>query len=136
MPKTKKQDYTYAAGKRRTASVRVRLFKGKGESLVNDIALEKYFSGPVNRAQWIRPFEVTDTEGAYYFTARATGSGLKGQLGALVHGVSRALAAVDPDKFKSALRRAGLLTRDARQKQRRMIGMGGKSRRKKQSPKR
>lgn len=136
MAKIKKQDYTYAKGKRRTASVRVRLFKGKGESTVNEIPLEKYFPGPINKAHWAKPFQVTETLEKYYFTARVAGSGHKGQLGALIQGLARALSEVDPEKYKPLLKRAGLLTRDSRTRQRRMIGMGGKSRRRKQSPKR
>ena len=135
MAKIKKQDYTYAKGKRRTASVRVRLFKGKGESLVNNMPLEKYFPGSINKAHWKKPFELTETWEKYYFSAKVVGSGHKGQLDALVQGLSRALAEADPDK-RTILKKAGLLTRDSRIRQRRMIGMGGKSRRKKQSPKR
>ena len=136
MAKTKKQDYTYAKGRRRTASVRVRLFKGKGESLVNNMPLEKYFPGSINKAHWKKPFELTDTWEKYYFSAKVVGSGHKGQLDALVQGLSRALAEIDPEKHRPILKKAGLLTRDSRTRQRRMIGMGGKSRRKKQSPKR
>ena len=135
MAKTKKQDYTYAKGRRRTASVRVRLFKGKGESLVNNMPLEKYFPGSINKAHWKKPFELTDTWEKYYFSAKVVGSGHKGQLDALVQGLSRALAEADLDN-QTILKKAGLLTRDSRIRQRRMIGMGGKSRRKKQSPKR
>lgn len=136
MAKTKKQEFTYATGKRKTASVRVRLFKGKGDSLVNKLTLEKYFPGAINKAQWMKPFEVTGTQGKYYFSARIVGSGHQGQLDALVHGISKALAEVDPENYRTVLKKEGLLTRDARVRQRRMIGMGGKSRRKKQSPKR
>lgn len=136
MTNIKKQSFIYAKGKRRTSSVRVRLFKGKGENVVNNLPLEKYFSGAVNKAYWMKPFIVTDSWEKYYFTARVVGSGLKGQLDALVQGLSRALAEVDPEKNKASLKKAGLLTRDSRVKQRRMVGMGGKSRRKKQSPKR
>lgn len=132
----KKQNYTYAKGKRRTASARVRLFKGKGESLVNDIPAEKYFPGQVKAAYRTKPFKVTDTIDKFYFSARIIGSGNKGQLDALVQGISKALVEVDPEKYKSLLKKAGLLTRDQRTRQRRMVGMGGKSRRKKQSPKR
>lgn len=136
MAKIKKQEFTYAKGKRRTASVRVRLFKGKGENTVNNMPLEKYFPGSINKAHLMKPFQVTETLEKHYFSARVVGSGIKGQLDALVHGISRAIANVDPEKYRTALKRAGLLSRDSRTKQRRMIGMGGKSRRKKQSPKR
>ncbi|EKD80605.1 MAG: 30S ribosomal protein S9 [uncultured bacterium] len=64
------------------------------------------------------------------------GSGKAGQLDAVVHGIARALSLLDREAYRGILKSAGLLTRDARAKQRRMIGTGGKSRRKKQSPKR
>lgn len=136
MAKQKKANYTYASGKRRTASVRVRLFKGKGENQVNNISLVKYFPGPINKAHYMKPFTLTETWEKYYFSARVVGSGHKGQLDALIHGLARAIAEVDPEKYRSLLKKAGLLTRDSRTRQRRMVGMGGKSRRKKQSPKR
>lgn len=132
----KKQNFIYATGRRKTASARVRLFKGKGESLVNDIAAEKYFPGAVAKALLDKPFTLTETLGKYYFTARIIGSGKNGQLDALVHGLSRAFSLTDKEKFRTLLKRAGLLTRDARERERRMVGTGGKARRAKQSPKR
>lgn len=135
MPRTKKQDYIYTAGKRKNAVARVRLFKGKGENLVNDKPLENYFPGRVNKSLLIKPFELTDTLGKYYVTVKVESGGLKGQLGAVIHGISRALAKVDV-KLRPIVKKAGLLTRDARTRERRKIGMGGKSRRQKQSPKR
>ena len=136
MAKTKKQNYTSAAGKRKTASARVRLFKGKGESTINTIAIEKYFPGAVNKEYWQRPFILTDTLEKYYVSAKIQGSGKNGQLDALVLGIARALSEANPEKFKPAVKKAGLLKRDSRIRQRRMVGMGGKSRRAKQSPKR
>lgn len=132
----KKQSFIYATGRRKTASARVRLFKGKGENLVNDIAAEKYFPGAVAKALLDKPFILTETLGKYYFTARIVGSGKNGQLDALVHGVSRTFSLADKEKFRTPLKRAGLLTRDARERERRMVGTGGKARRAKQSPKR
>jgi len=136
MRKAKKKNYIFAVGRRKTAVARVRLFKGKGENIVNGFSLDKYFSGEINKAHWQKPFEVTGLDGRYYISAKIVGSGKKGQLDALVLGISRALVKADPDKFKLPLRKAGLLTRDARIRQRRMVGTGGKARRKKQSPKR
>lgn len=136
MTKNKKPSYISGTGKRKSASARVRIYKGSGENLVNDIPVEKYFPGEINKTYWIKPFVLTDTLDKYYFTARIFGSGKNGQLDALVHGLARAFVKADPDKFKSAIKKADLLTRDSRIRQRRMVGMGGKSRRKKQSPKR
>lgn len=135
MPRTKKQDYIYTAGKRKNAVARVRLFKAKGENLVNDKPLENYFPGRVNKSLLMKPFELTDTLGKCYVTVKVEGGGLKGQLGAVIHGISRALAKMDV-KLRPIVKKAGLLTRDARTRERRKIGMGGKSRRQKQSPKR
>lgn len=132
----KKINYTYSSGKRRSASARIRLFKGKGENIVNDLKIEKYFSGSLNEKVWKRPFEITDTFNRYYVTVRVKGGGKQGQIDAVVHGISKALALVDPEKYRKPLKKAGLLTRDSRVRERRKVGTGGKARRKKQSPKR
>ncbi|MBU0997921.1 30S ribosomal protein S9 [Patescibacteria group bacterium] len=132
----KKINYTYAVGRRRSASARIRLFHGKGKNIVNEMPLEKYFPGVVNKSKWSKPFGVTETSDKYYFSAKVVGGGKQGQLDAVVHGLSKALAKVKPDKFRIPLKKVGLLTRDSRIRERRKIGMGGKARRKKQSPKR
>ena len=74
--------------------------------------------------------------GKYYVTVKVVGGGKKGQLGATVHGIARALAKLDADTLRAPLKKAGLLTRDSRVRERRKVGTGGKARRKKQSPKR
>jgi len=132
----KKINYTYAVGKRRSSSARVRLFHGKGDNTVNGKTLEKYFPGEVNKSKWSKPFGITETSDKYYFTAKVVGGGKQGQIDAVINGLSKALSKVKPDKFRTPLKKAGLLTRDSRIRERRKIGMGGKSRRKKQSPKR
>lgn len=123
-------------GKRRGASARVRLFKGNKDNLVNEVPMTKYFPGELVKVAWSRPFELTETAGKYFVTVKVGGGGKKGQLDAVVHGISKALSLVKPDKFRPILKKAGLLTRDSRIRQRRMVGTGGKARRKKQSPKR
>lgn len=136
MPKIKKIDYTYAVGKRRSASARVRLFKGKGESTVNGKPALDYFDGDVSRKAIARPFGATESTDKFYFSAKVVGGGKEGQLDAIVLGISRAFLKVSPEKNKSILRKLKLLTRDSRIRQRRMVGTGGKARRQKQSPKR
>lgn len=136
MAKKIKKNYTHAVGRRREASARVRLFKGQGDTLVNGELVGKYFPGNVSKAYWTRPFEVLEIEGKYYATAKVVGGGKNGQLDAFVFGLSRALAKLNPEKFRAALKKAGLLTSDPRTRERRKVGMGGKARRKKQSPKR
>lgn len=135
--KTKKvTDYIYATGRRKTAVARVRLYKKSGDMIVNDMPVGKYFPTSVAAKLFIKPFEVTNTVGKFSFSAKVEGSGKSAQLGALVHGLSRALASVDPAAYRTLLKKAGLLTRDPRMKESRKVGTGGKARRKKQSPKR
>src|SRR6185369_9197189 len=125
----------YAVGRRRTASARVRLHKGEGENTVNGIVVGKYFVG-ASALTWARPFDLTETRGKYYFTAKVAGGGKKGQLDAVILGLSRALTVVKPEKHKSVIKKAGLLRRDSRIREGRKVGTGGKARRKRQSPKR
>ncbi|OGM19556.1 30S ribosomal protein S9 [Candidatus Woesebacteria bacterium RIFCSPLOWO2_01_FULL_37_19] len=135
MVKTKKIDFKYAKGRRKTASARIRLYRGKGESTVNGKPIGEYFSGVINKDLWARPFKIVDVSDKYYVTVKVAGGGLRGQVEAVTLGIARALAK-ERLEFRKPLKDAGLLTRDARVRQRRMIGMGGKARRKKQSPKR
>ncbi|QQS38941.1 30S ribosomal protein S9 [Candidatus Woesebacteria bacterium] len=131
-----KQKYTFAVGRRKTASARVRLFKGKDQSMVNDQPIGKYFPGKVMSEKWNKPFELTQTAGKYYVTVRVIGGGKNGQLDAVVNGIAKAFSKEDEEKFRTPLKLAGLLTRDARQRERRKPGTGGRARKQKQSPKR
>lgn len=132
----KKIDYFIGIGRRRTSIARVRLYRGKGENTVNAKPANSYFEGQVALKSLEKPFGATETSDKYYFSAKVTGGGINGQLEATVLGISRALLKVSSEKNRVPLKRLGLLTRDPRIRQRRMVGMGGKSRRKKQSPKR
>jgi small subunit ribosomal protein S9 len=132
----KKIDYISELGRRKSSIARIRLYRGKGTSTVNAMPAEKYFDGKVAQKALAQPFGVTETSDKYYFTAKVTGGGKEGQLDALVLALSRALVTVAPEKNKILLKKLNLLTRDSRVRQRRMVGMGGKSRRKRQSPKR
>ncbi len=136
MPKVKKIDFIYGVGRRKESSARVRLYRGKGENTVNGMPSEKYFQGEVAKKAIEKPFGASDGTGKFYFSGRVMGGGKEGQLSAIVLGLSRAFVKVDPEKNRVALRKLNLLSRDSRKRQRRMVGMGGKSRRKKQSPKR
>ena len=134
--KSRKKKYIPAVGRRRKAIARVRLFRGKGKILVNNLPIEKYFSGEVAKVTYLKPFQVTDTVGKYYATVKVIGSGKIGQLGAVVHGLARALDKENKELYHDALKKHKLLTRDPRKRERRKPGMGGKARRKKQSPRR
>lgn len=132
----KKIDYIYAVGRRKESQARIRIYRGKGENTVNEMPSGKYFPGEVAAKAVAKPFGATESSEKYYFTARIKGGGKEAQLEALVLGLSRALVKASPEKNRPILRKLNLLTRDSRIRQRRMVGMGGKSRRQKQSPKR
>lgn len=132
---TKKKTYIYTIGRRKRSTARIRLFSGKGQIIVNDKPADEYFKS-VSEVYFLRPFAVTQTSGKYFVTARILGGGTKGQADAFVHGVSRALVKVEEGKYKNALKRAGFLTRDPRERERRKPGLAQGARAAKQSPKR
>ncbi len=134
--RSSKKKYIAAMGRRKTASARIRLYRGKGKTIVNSQPIDEYFSGEVAKVEYLKPFQVTDTLGKFYATIKVVGSGQKGQLGAVVHGLARALDKENKELYHPALKRHKLLTRDPRERERRKPGLGGKARRKKQSPKR
>jgi len=135
MVKAKKTNYTYTVGRRKTASARVRLYKGKGENSVNGQPVEKYFSSPIFINTWNKTFKPELFE-KYFASIRVLGGGKKGQLDAVIHALAKAFSKAEKDNFRPVFKKAGLLTRDARIRERRKVGTGGKARRKKQSPKR
>jgi small subunit ribosomal protein S9 len=134
--KKTKLDYIYTVGRRKSASARVRLYTGKGESTVNGKPITDYFPGAVNKDLWSKPFKTADVSDKYHISAKVAGGGKNGQLDAVVHGIARALAKAKSDEFRAPLKKAGLLTRDPRIRERRKVGTGGRARRQKQSPKR
>lgn len=136
MAKKAKKDYVYAVGRRKSASARVRVHKGEGDNLVNGQIVGKYFPGEVFKEAWQKVFKLTESLGKYHFSVKVVGGGKKSQLDAMVHGLSKAMVMVDKEKFRPALKKAGLLTRDSRVRERRKTGTGGRARRQKQSPKR
>lgn len=127
--------YTYAVGRRKAAIATVKVFKGKTASQVNKIAFDKYFPSNTDELIFQKPFVITETKGKYYIEAKIVGGGKAGQIEALSLAISRALKKID-EAYGPLLRAAGLLTVDARVRERRMVGTGGKARRQKQSPKR
>ncbi len=131
-----KGNYTEAIGRRKTATARVRIFKAEGDFVVNNKIVGEYFGNVLfAHKQYMRPFEVTGTNGTYAVSVRVSGSGKQSQLDAVVLGISKALAKVSPD-YQVLLRGENLMSRDDRMKETRKIGTGGKARRKRQSPKR
>ena len=110
-----------ATGKRKTAISRVLMKPGSGQILINDRALENYFGREVFRYIIQQPFEVTNTVGQFDVTANITGGGLSGQASALRHSITRSLLALNPD-YRKPLKMAGLITRDAREVERKKYG--------------
>jgi small subunit ribosomal protein S9 len=132
-----KEPYIHVVGRRRTAQARVRLYPHKkGDILVNDLPIEQYFLGEMAKRTYLEPLRTCNVIGKYLITIKVNGSGKQGQLGAVVHGISRALIELDQEKFRPIIKDRGFLTRDSRMRERRKVGMGGKARRRKQSPKR
>lgn len=132
----KKSNTVLAVGRRKEAVARVRLIKGAKEVVVNGKEYQEYFKSLLNHQKLIQPLEITKTLSLYGVTVKVLGGGLASQLDATVHGLARVLAKADPEKYRKVLKDAGLLTRDARAKERRKFGLAGKARAKKQSPKR
>jgi len=145
-----KKEYIAAVGKRKSAVARVRLYEHvkadlmfgktpvkKGEILVNEKLIAEYFPSEVERKLYTEPMRITNThQQNYALTIRVIGGGQSGQLDAVIAAISNALNALDREKHRPVLKKNGFLTRDSRIRQRRKVGMGGKSRRKRQSPKR
>lgn len=130
-----KTGYINAVGRRKEAIARVRLVAGKGAFVVNGKAINQYFPGPLFQKLYTKPLTLTQTFNKYYGTIKVSGGGLSSQLGAVIHGISKALNTVDPG-YRAILKKEGLLTRDARVKERRKYGHAQKARAMKQSPKR
>jgi|TARA_Y100001947_G_C10112269_1_gene207623 small subunit ribosomal protein S9 len=117
------QAYTYAVGRRKTAVAQVRLYYDAGPVVVDDRLMEEAFPYSIWQQIINEPFTVTSTQGRFRVVAKMSGGGVNGRAGALRHGIARALAEVENGKFRGDLKRAGLLTRDARVKERKKPGL-------------
>ncbi|MBC8318957.1 MAG: 30S ribosomal protein S9 [Desulfobulbaceae bacterium] len=114
----------YATGKRKTAIARVWLKSGKGEFNVNALSFEDYFGGSIDKSKTTKPFALTDTIEGYDVFATLKGGGKNAQSEALRHGIAKALLEVNPE-YRNALKKAGMLTRDSRVKERKKYGQKG-----------
>ena len=124
----KKSDVVLATGRRKCAIARVRLTPGSGNIVVNGKPMAEYFTseslcGFVNQV-----FAVSETVGKFDIAANCDGGGMAGQAGALRHGITRALIGYD-EELRAALKKAGMVTRDARVKERKKSGQPGARRR-------
>lgn len=153
-PKTKKApkqtlSYYEGVGRRKSAVARVRVYLPKkgtvvmgdvthkaGAFILNGKPLEKVFISNADQIMCRKPLVVTDSVEQYVVMVKSLGGGVSSQVGAIIHGLARALVQVPSTDLRLKLRGEGFLTRDARIRERRKVGTGGKARRKKQSPKR
>lgn len=122
---TSDHNYFYALGRRKSATARVRLQSGKGTITVNDKPAEEYFAESkylLNKLQ--QPFSVLELENKFAITVRVTGGGHDGQIEAIRLGIAKALVLMD-ENLKSTLKRADLLGRDSREKERKKFGLKG-----------
>ena len=117
-----KQSYTHGTGRRKTAVAQVRLQAGNGAIIVNGTPYEERFSRFVHRELVMRPLVLTETQGKYSVIVKVDGGGDSGQSGAIAHGIARALIEAD-ENLKKILRTNGMLTRDARAKERKKPGL-------------
>jgi small subunit ribosomal protein S9 len=126
--------YNYGTGRRKSAVARVFIKSGKGEIVVNDKPVDVFFSRETGRMVVRQPLELTETLGKFDIMVNVCGGGESGQAGAVRHGIARALVDYDAT-FKTVLKQAGLITRDAREVERKKVGLR-KARRRKQFSKR
>ena len=122
-------EQTHALGRRKAAVARVYLTAGKGNVSVNGRDLENYFALESLRYIVNQPFEVTGTLGQFDVKITVVGGGIKGQAEAIRLGIAHALSELDREAYRSALKAAGFLTRDAREVERKKPGQPGARRR-------
>lgn len=122
MAKAKAKVSFYGTGRRKCSVARVRLIPGKGNIVVNDVELDKYFGIETLKVIVKQPLTLTDTIGKFDVIAKVVGGGFTGQAGAIRHGLARALLQVD-ETLRPVLKKAGFLTRDPRMKERKKYGL-------------
>jgi small subunit ribosomal protein S9 len=118
------EEIYHAVGKRKTSIARIWIKPGKGQILINNRALDDYITKESSREVIRQPLELTETLHKYDITINVKGGGVSGQAGAIRHGISRALIDVNPE-YRLVLKKADLLTRDPRMKERKKYGQPG-----------
>jgi len=114
----------YGTGRRKSSVARVRLVPGDGRIVINNRDIQEYIPSQALIEVVKQPLVLTETLGSYDVLVNVHGGGFSGQAGAIRHGIARALLEVDPE-YRQTLKRAGLLTRDARMKERKKYGLKG-----------
>ena len=116
--------YFYGTGRRKSSVARVRVYNGTGKITINDRDIDDYFGLETLKLIVRQPLNITGTIDKFDIVCRVAGGGVTGQAGAIRHGISRALLQYDAE-LRSALKKAGLLTRDPRMKERKKYGLKG-----------
>ncbi len=116
--------YFYGTGRRKSSVARVRVYNGTGKITINNRDIDDYFGLETLKLIVNQPLELTDTVGKFDIVCNVTGGGVTGQAGAIRHGLSRALLQFN-EELRPALKKAGLLTRDPRMKERKKPGLKG-----------
>jgi small subunit ribosomal protein S9 len=111
----------YGTGRRKTSTARVRLKPGKGAITINERSLDQFFGRETGRMIVRQPLELAQLVDKFDITVRVAGGGITGQAGAIRHGITRALMAYD-EGLRKSLRKAGFVTRDAREVERKKVG--------------
>ena len=114
--------YFYGTGRRKESVARVRIYAGTGKVTVNDRDIDDYFGLDTLKLIVNQPLVLTDTKEKFDIVCRVNGGGVSGQAGAIRHGIARALLLAD-ETYKPLLKKAGLLTRDPRMKERKKYGL-------------
>ena len=122
MAYTSTQPYFYGTGRRKKSVARVRLVPGTGKVTINGRTIDEYFGLETMKLIVNQPFGVTNTVGKFDIICTVKGGGFSGQAGAIRHGVAKALLQSDAD-LRTALKKAGFLTRDSRMKERKKYGL-------------
>ncbi|MBO4637031.1 MAG: 30S ribosomal protein S9 [Clostridiales bacterium] len=115
--------YFYGTGRRKDAVACVRLVPGTGKITINGKDIDEYFGLDTLKLIVRQPLVLTETASKFDVVAKAVGGGISGQAGAIRHGIARALVEADADSYKATLKTSGLLTRDARMKERKKYGL-------------
>ncbi len=116
------EHYFYGTGRRKSAVARVRLVPGDGILIINGRSPSEYFGRRDLETVVTQPLRITDNLGRFVASIKVEGGGVSGQAGAICHGIARALVTADED-LRPALKKAGLLTRDPREKERKKYGL-------------
>ena len=114
----------YGTGRRKSSVARVRLVPGSGKIVINGREFADYIPSAAVRLDVLQPLNMTNTQASYDVLVNVCGGGIVGQAGAIRHGISRALLEVNPE-FRSVLKKAGMLMRDPRAKERKKYGLKG-----------